>query len=535
MNTNDLASALFPGVADTPADLEAKYPVRENGRIVTRFAPSPTGYLHIGGLLAALVEERIAHQDGGIFYLRIEDTDKKREVADGVSSIVEAFRGFSIAFDEGPLDETNEKGAYGPYVQSRRKDIYQVFIKDMIAKGNAYPCFMTEAELDAVKREQEKIGVKTGCYGSWARHRMLTPDEAAHRVQKGDPYVVRLRSSGSDTRRFVFIDAIRGEIEMPENDFDIVIMKGDGLPTYHFAHAVDDHLMRTTHVIRGEEWLSSVPVHYELFTALGFTPPRYAHISPIMKEDGASRRKLSKRHDPEAAVHFYHEAGYPVASVIEYLMNFIDTGYESWRAAHPLAPAFDFRIDLSRMSASGGLFDMQKLASVSQEVIARMSADDVYQHALLWARRFNAPFADILTSRAGEMKMIFASGRGGPKGRKDIAKWSDILALYDYFIRDAIDLPASMCAELATESSRRLIEFVRERVINAAALDSAFVQTLLKDAQKEIGVKGKALYHPIRYALTARESGLDLDQIMMILGKERVIARFAKAIALNAQ
>ncbi|MEK6795511.1 MAG: glutamate--tRNA ligase [Spirochaetota bacterium] len=513
----------------TPAQYETKYPPRKAG-IITRFAPSPTGYLHIGGLLAALVEERIAHQDGGIFYLRIEDTDKKREVENGVSAIIEAFSGFPIVFDEGPVDETNEKGAYGPYVQSRRKAIYQAYCKELLRQGKAYTCFLSEAELEGMKKDQEKSGVKTGCYGRWARHRDITPDDAKARIERGEPYVFRLRSSGSDIRRIEFTDAIRGRIEMPENDFDIVLLKTDGLPTYHFAHAVDDHLMRTTHVIRGEEWLSSVPVHLELFASLGFNAPVYAHISPIMKEDGTSRRKLSKRHDPEAAVHFYHEAGYPVSSVIEYLMNFIDTGYEEWRAKNPLLPVNDFRIDLSRMSVSGGLFDMQKLASVSQDVISRTTAEDVYESALTWAKRYDSPLADILTQRRELMLSIFASGRGGPKARKDIAKWSDIPSLYDHFITDDLNMPSPMHEVLVSAECRRLLSFIHERVANTATIDSAFVQGILKDAQKEIGVKGKALYHPIRYALTARESGLDLDAIFMILGKERTLSRLKNAL-----
>ena len=339
MDNNKLAELLFKDIKKTPADYEAEYPKRclKEGARVTRFAPSPTGFLHIGGLFAAFVGERTAKKTDGVFYLRIEDTDKKREVLNGVAGIVKGLADFGIEIDEGMLSQNESIGDYGPYMQSKRKDIDWAYCKDLVKRGLAYPCFCSAEELEEIRKKQEQNKQNPGYYGEFAKCRNLSFEEIEEKIKNGTPYVLRLKSPGKEENRIKFCDAIKGEIEMPENVQDIVLLKTDGIPTYHFAHAVDDHLMRTTDVIRGDEWISSAPIHLQLFDILGFEAPNYAHISPIMKEDAETggKRKLSKRKDPEAAVSYYHEAGYPKEAVLEYLLTIANSNFEEWRAENP--------------------------------------------------------------------------------------------------------------------------------------------------------------------------------------------------------
>ena len=325
----------------------------QEGARITRIAPSPTGYLHLGVLFTAMVNRVTAKASGGVFYFRLEDTDKKREVEGGAEDILSGLNAYGVHPDEGFVAPGEIIGDYGPYRQSERAGIYHVYVKSLVAKGLAYPCFCSEEERQAAREKQEQMKVRTGYYGEFARCRSITPEQAIERISLGQPFVVRLRSPGSEERRIVFEDMIKGRIEMPENDEDFVLLKSDGIPTYHFAHAVDDHLMRTTHVIRGDEWISSVPKHIQLFRILGFKPPKYAHVSPIMKEDNGGKRKLSKRKDPEAAVHYYAEQGYPADSVMEYLMTVANSDFEEWRRRDPKATRSEFPFNLKKMSVSG--------------------------------------------------------------------------------------------------------------------------------------------------------------------------------------
>ena len=381
-----LADLLFGSNGLTPEDCELRFPPRglPEGARVTRFSPSPTGYLHIGGLFGALVDFLTARVSGGLTYLRIEDTDKKREVADGVSAIINGFKNFGLEFDEGVTGFDTEKGAYGPYTQSKRVEIYHAVAKRLVQEGKAYPCFCTADELAAIREEQEKSGAAiTGYFGKWAKCRDLSFDEQKRRIEAGEPYVLRFRSEGDENKRIVFDDMIRGKIEMPENIIDEVLLKSDGVPTYHFAHVCDDHFMRTTHVIRGEEWISSVPKHIALFNACGYRVPKYAHTPQVMKidEETGAKRKLSKRKDPEAAVSYFVEQGYPKESVIEYIMTLLNSNFEDWRRANPTEDCWKFPFNLKKMSVSGCLFDMAKLNDVSKNIISHMTADEVFEAA----------------------------------------------------------------------------------------------------------------------------------------------------------
>ena len=371
-----LAEAMFPTIDKTPEEYEALYPPRQlpEGARVTRIAPSPTGYLHIGTLYMAMIDRLTASTPGSVFYVRLEDTDKKREMEGGADDILAGLNHYGLTIDEGFVAPGTERGAYGPYQQSRRAAIYQCYVKELVRQGLAYPCFCTQEQLDEVRQRQEAEKQRTGYYGAYAACRDRSPEEALEEVRAGRPYVVRLRSPGSEERRIKFDDLIRGVIEMPENDQDIVLLKSDGIPTYHFAHAVDDHLMRTTHVIRGDEWIASTPIHLQLFRLLGFKPPKYVHVSPIMKEDNGGRRKISKRKDPEAAVRFFAEEGYPADCVMEYLMTIASSDYEDWRRRNPDAPRSAYPFNLKKMSPSGALFDADKLNDVSKNVIGRMDA-----------------------------------------------------------------------------------------------------------------------------------------------------------------
>ena len=394
MNYEKLAELLFPHITKTTEDYEALYPARalKEGARVTRFAPSPTGYLHIGGLFGALVDVLTAKATEGVSYLRIEDTDKKREIDDGVSAIINGFNAFGIDFDEGVTGFNQEKGAYGPYTQSQRAEIYQTVAKDLVKKGLAYPCFCTAEELSAIREQQEKgDALIWGYFGKWAKCRDLSYEEIEANIKAGKPYVLRFRSDGQEDKRIFFDDIIRGKIEMPENIIDEVLLKSDGIPTYHFAHACDDHFMRTTHVIRGEEWISSVPKHIALFKACGFRVPKYAHTPQVMKidEEDGTKRKLSKRKDPEAAVSYFVEQGFPKESLIEYLLTLLNSNFEDWRKANPTADAFSFPFNLKKMSPSGCLFDLVKLTDVSKNVISVKKAEDIYTELLVWSEEFD--------------------------------------------------------------------------------------------------------------------------------------------------
>lgn len=541
-----LAELLFPDITQTPQQYEERYPARNlpDGARVTRFAPSPTGFLHIGGLFAAMTARLTAKATGGVFFLRIEDTDKKREITDGITEIVKGLSAFGITPDEGITGFDVENGAYGPYQQSKRREIYQCFAKELVRKGLAYPCFCTEADLTALRERQEAQSVNKGYYGKWAACRNLTFEAQRQAVEAGKPYTLRLRSPGDESRRITFDDLVKGKIEMPENTQDIVLLKTDGIPTYHFAHAVDDHLMRTTHVVRGDEWIASVPVHLQLFKCCGFKPVKYAHIAPIMKEENGGKRKLSKRKDPEAAVSYYIEQGYPKESVIEYLLTLANSNFEDWRRANKDAPQSDFPFNLKKMSASGALFDLQKLNDVSKNVISLMTADEVYQAATAWAQQYDEVLYRLLTADEAFAKGIFRIDRGTAKPRKDIAKWSEVRDFVTYFY-DALytpdyTLPDNLTPAAAVEILKAYLDvydhtddkdawFARIKELCAPLGYTPNVKEYKKDPQAFRGHVGD-VSAVIRIAVSSRRNTPDLYAIMQLLGEEKVISRMRAAL-----
>ncbi len=539
----ELADLLFPDVTETPEDLEQRYPTRHlpDGARVVRIAPSPTGYLHLGVLFTATVNFLTAQASKGVFYFRLEDTDKKREVDGGAADILAGLRQYGLTIDEGYEAPGKETGDYGPYRQSDRAPLYHVFAKSLLLQGLAYPCFCTAEDLEAVRAGQEEKKLRTGYYGEYASCRSLTPEQAIEKVRAGLPYVLRLRSPGDESHRVRFDDVIKGTIEMPENDQDIVLLKSDGIPTYHFAHAVDDHLMRTTHVIRGDEWIASVPIHLQLFRVLGVKPPKYAHVSPIMKEDNGGKRKLSKRKDPEAAVHFYAEQGYPADSVQEYLLTIANSDYEEWRRCNADKPRSAFPFNLKKMSVSGALFDLNKLNDVSKNVIAGMDADTVLTAVLAWAREQDAAFYDKLTADPDFARGIFAIDRGGPKPRKDIAHWSEVPAYTAYFFERPTEYPWP--EQLAAEDIRAILaaypavyDPTQEKqtwfdTIKALCPQLGFCPEIKEYKKQPETYKGHAgdVSTVIRVAVTGRRNTPDLCGIMSLLGTDEITARLKAA------
>ena len=548
MDYKDLANLIFPDSKDI-SYYEEKYPRRDlkEGAIVTRFAPSPTGFVHIGGLYQSLIAKKVANQTGGVFFLRIEDTDQKREVENGITDIVNSLKDFGLEPDEGMISETDEKGNYGPYKQSKRKEIYQAYAKYLIEQGKAYPCFCTPEEVEAIRQKQEAAKIRPGYYGVWAKCRHLTVEEMIEKIKNGESYIVRFKSPGREDRKIKHKDVIKGNVEFPENDQDIVIIKADGLPTYHFAHAVDDHLMGTTHVIRGDEWLSSVPLHLQLFHELGFRPPKYAHIAPIMKNDNGNKRKLSKRKDPEAAVSYYEEEGIPEEAVKEYLLNIANSTFENWRRANKDKDISEFELQLNKMSVSGALFDMVKLLDVGKTVISKFTAEKVYEESLKWAKRHDEELEKILEDKEYSLK-VFGIERGNKKPRKDIAKWSDVKENIEYmydelFYSKKQDYPYQVINN--KEEIDKILTLYTEKYYS----DEDDKQTWfdkIKELSGELGyakeVKefkanpDKYTAHVgdvstvLRVALTSRTNTPDMYEIMKILGKERIVGRFKKAM-----
>ena len=547
MNDNEkMAELLLPDIDKTPDYYEELYKPRTlpEGARVTRIAPSPTGYLHLGTLFAALVNRITATSTGGVFYTRIEDTDKKREIVGGIEDIISGLDRFGIKIDEGFVSADKQSGEYGPYKQSERAEIYQTYAKSLIKRGLAYPCFCTAEELDEVRKIQEEQKERTGYHGKWAKHRDITFEEAKALIDEGKPYVVRLKSPGSEENRIVFDDCVKGKIEMPENDEDFVILKSDGIPTYHFAHAVDDHLMHTTHVLRGDEWISSVPKHIQLFKLLGFKPPKYGHISPIMKLDGGAKRKISKRKDPEAAVHFFAEQGYDSESVIEYLMTIAASDFEDWRRANPDKSYKDFKFNLKKMSVSGALFDSDKLNDVSKTVISKLDSGTVYNKLTDWAKEFDPEFYDILTEKPDYTKAMLSIDRDVPKPRKDIAKWNEAKDYFSYFF-DKLYTPDSTLPENIAPADAA--EFLKKyKSVYNLSDDRQQWFDRIKQIAPEIGFasetkqykadpqsyKGHAgdLSTVLRIAVTGRRNTPDLCSIMRVLGYDTCISRIDAAI-----
>ena len=549
-NNEKLAQLLFPDITKTPEDYEKLYPARNlpEGARVTRFAPSPTGYLHMGGFFGALVDILTAKASGGVFYLRIEDTDKKREIEDGVSAIIKGFDYFGVQFTEGVTGFGTEKGEYGPYTQSQRVEIYQTIAKSLVEKGLAYPCFCTADELTALREKQETDGALIkGYFGQYAKCRDLSFEEQERRIKAGESYVLRLRSQGDENKRIAFDDVIKGKIEMPENTIDEVLLKSDGIPTYHFAHACDDHFMRTTHVIRGEEWISSVPKHIELFRACGYKLPKYAHTPQVLKidEETGDKRKLSKRKDPEAAVSYFVQEGFPKESVLEYLLTLINSNFEDWRRANPKEDISKFPFNLKKMSSSGCLFDLVKLNDVSKNVISVMSAKQVYENVAAWAAEFDKEFHAVFTANPEYSTAVLNIDRESPKPRKDIAKWSEVRDFVSYFYNEFYTPDVKFDEKLSKDDVKAILEKYLEVYDPADEKDVWFAK--IKDMCEPLGFTPNVKEYKknpeafkghvgdvsgvIRMAVTSRSNTPDLCAIMQLLGKDEVANRIDNAIS----
>ena len=549
-DTQKIADLLFPEVSAVPQDLEEKYPPRAlpEGARVTRFSPSPTGYLHIGGLFGALADYMTAKATGGVFYLRIEDTDKKREIEDGVSGILEGLRAFGITPDEGVTGFDSETGAYGPYTQSKRVEIYHIVAKDLVRRGLAYPCFCTADELTALREQQEKDGALIrGYFGKYAKCRDLSDEEIEANLRAGKPYVLRFRSDGDENRRVRFDDIVRGKIEFPENIIDEVLLKSDGVPTYHFAHVCDDHFMRTTHVLRGEEWLSSVPKHIALFKACGFRAPKYAHTPLVLKidEQDGTKRKISKRKDPEAAVSYFVDSGYPKEALIEYLMTLLNSNFEDWRRANPEAEIYSFPFNLKKMSVSGALFDLAKLNDISKTVISRMDAQTVFDRTLEWAKTYDAEYAALLENDPQKALGMMALDRGGKKPRKDIAMWSQVRSYFSYMYPALYEKDYTLPENISAADAAAILHDYSEvwspadekdvwfEKIKALCAPHGFTPNVKEYKQNPDAFKGHVgdVSTVIRIAVTGRTNTPDLCTILQLLGEETVHARLADAEA----
>ena len=548
MNYKELADMIFPDAKEI-SYYEEKYPRRNlpEGAEVLRVAPSPTGNVHIGTIDQALIAKKLAKQTGGVFFLRIEDTDQKREIEGGISQIIEALKTFDLEPDEGMTSETEEIGNYGPYKQSERKDIYQAYAKYLLEQGKAYPCFATPEELEEMRAKQEAAKVRTGYYGVWAKYRNLSLDEAAEKIKAGVPYIIRFKSPGREDRKIQHKDIIKGKVDFPENDQDIVIIKADGLPTYHFAHLVDDHLMGTTIVTRGDEWLSSVPLHLQLFQEMGFKAPRYAHTPTLLKNDNGNKRKISKRKDPEAAASYYEEIGVPSLAVKEYLLNIANSTFENWRRQNKELSIDDFEFHLNKMSVSGALFDMVKLADVSKIVISRFTADEVYNESLKWAQKHDSELVEMLLDKDYSLKVLGIE-RGNAKPRKDIAKWSDvkenIIYMYDdKFLNSKQEYPYQVISD--KESINKILELYIEKYYDENDDKQTWFDKI-KDLAGEMGYAREVkefkanpdaykahvgdVSTVLRVALTGRTNTPDMYEIMQVLGKTSVENRLRKAM-----
>ena len=539
MNYKELADLIFPN-AKPIEYYEKMYPERDlpEGAIVTRYAPSPTGHMHIGGLYQALCSKIAATKTKGVFFLRIEDTDQKREIDGAITEIIDSLKEFDIIPDEGMISEDEWKGNYGPYKQSLRKEIYESYAKYMIERGKAYPCFCTSEELEEMRVKQENAKIRPGYYGVWAKCRNLSLDEMAEKIKARVPYIIRFKSDGREDRKIEIHDGIRGKVVFPENDLDIPIIKSDGLPTYHFAHLVDDHLMRTTMVIRGDEWLASVPLHVQLFQEAGFKPPKYCHISPIMKNDNGNKRKLSKRKDPEAAVSYYEEIGVPPEAVKEYLLNIANSSFENWRRQNKDKSIYDFDFQISKMSVSGALFDLTKMLDDSKTIISRFSAEKVYNEGYKWAEKYDTDLKKLLDQKDYALKVIGIE-RGKEKPRKDIAKWSDLKDNIIYMFEEPTEFDfdkingeeakkvISEYMKVYDEKDDKQTWFDKMKDVAEKCGYAREVKEFKANPEKWPGHVGD-VSTVIRVDVTGRRNTPDLYEILQVLGKEEVIKRLSK-------
>lgn len=542
MDYNALAELLFPDVTRTPEDIEAQFPQRElpEGACVTRIGPSPTGFVHLGNLYNAVIGERIAHQSGGVFYLRIEDTDDKREVEGAVETVIGAMDYFGVHFDEGATAE-GDSGSYGPYRQRQRRDIYHVFAKSLTLRGLAYPCFMTAEEIEQIREQQTAVKENPGVYGKYAKCRDLSLDEIKANIASGKEWVLRYRGEENE-EYFSIDDAIRGKLEMPRNIMDFVLLKSDGIPTYHFAHVIDDHLMRSTHVVRGEEWISSLPMHVELFDTFGWKQPVYCHTATLMKTEGTGKRKLSKRKDPELALSYYRQEGISRDAIWEFLLTVLNSNFEEWRIENPDADYHDFPYSLSKMSVSGALVDLDKLRDISKNVICRMPAQEVLSGWLEWCSEYDKDFADLINKYPERTLAALNVGRGGNKPRKDIETWKQACSFMSFYYDETFTVTDEMPEECDEETRKlffaKYLESYDHNDDSAAWFDKvkAITEELgfavkPKDYKKNPELFKGSIVHitnMLRIALTGRANAPDIHEVSHVLGEEITRARLAR-------
>ena len=546
MDYQALAELLFPHVTETPDEVQARFPRRElpEGAVVTRMAPSPTGFVHLGNLVQGMISERMAHQSGGVLFLRVEDTDAKREVPGAVEVLINSLEHYNIKFDEGATID-GDSGLYGPYRQRQRASIYHVFAKKLVSEGKAYPCFCTEEELAAMREAQEANKENFGYYGKYAIWRDRSIEDIKAQIEAGNPWVLRFRSEGSIANQFKFDDLVKGKLTITENDIDNVLLKSDGIPTYHFAHAVDDELMRTTHVVRGDEWLPSLPFHIQLFKALGFRLPKYVHIGPLMKMDGNSKRKLSKRKDPELALTYYKGEGFPVQAMREYLMTVLNSNFEDWRRANPDADIDSFKFSPKKLNPAGSLFDYAKLVDVSKNVISRMDAQTVCALLTEWALEFDPDFGTKLAADPAYATKILAIGRGGKKPRKDLATWKDAKDYMGFFYDEYLEAPVfdeKFDKVVVADALNRFLSkfdiaddantwFNKVKEITDCLGFTTDMKAYKADPSAFKGTVADISTF-IRQAVTGKTNSPDLYTVMQILGYDRTVARI-KAVMEN--
>ena len=537
-----LAKIICSDVTLTISDLEKRYPQRElkEGARVTRFAPSPTGFLHTGSLFASFVASKLAHDTDGIFYIRIEDTDTKREIKGSTETLINQLNTFNVKIDEG----YSFGGEYGPYIQSERSFIYNTVIYDMICKGLAYPCFCSASDLEKTREVQTANKERPGYYGKYARCRDIPAEVAIERIQNGDPYVVRFKSSGNFENHITFIDEIRGELSLSENDLDIVIRKSDGLPTYHFAHACDDHFMHTNHVVRGEEWLPSAPIHVQLFNALGFELPHYAHLPVIMKNDNGNRRKLSKRLDPEASVSYFIEQGYPTDSLLIYLCTIANSNYEEFRLANPEASIADFKLSYNKFSLDGALFDLEKINNISKDVIFKTPIDTLVNNVKEWASKYDEKLLSLINEDEEMFKKIMNFGKDDPQPRKDYYKYAEIYEHINYMYTSEYNSLPTEELPYDQELINKVCNLFKEDLLSGVKPNKDDWFNHQKEIARNIGfaynkkdMKANGFTYMfgeymgiIRVALTKRKNAFDLVDIIETIGMEETIARLTNFI-----
>lgn len=534
----ELAEILFPNITKTREYYEEMYPERnlEENAMVTRFGPSPTGFVHMGSLLVAFANKMYSKESNGTFFLRIEDTDQKRAVENGVEGIYNDLKAFNIIPDESPIIG----GKYGPYIQSQRTEIYQTYVKDLIIKGLAYPCFMSEEEIANIREEQELAKIKIGIYGMYATDRDLSLEEIKEKLNNNCEYVIRLKSPGDSNKQVEIIDCIKGKLKFPEHDMDTVLLKKDGTPTYHLAHAIDDHLMHTTHVIRGDEWVSSLPLHIQLFEILGFKAPKYAHIAPLTKKENGNVRKLSKRKDPEAAVSYYDEAGIPIEAVKLYLATIVNSNFEEWYLNNTDKKIDDFIFTFEKMATGGTLFDLDKLYNISKTYFSRKSGEDVYKETLVWAEKYDKDYFELLKANKDDMIKFLSIEKDGPRPRKDISKYSDVKEEFSYAI-DSIfeqenyskyDGDKTYDVALVLDYVNNYLDLdcaneewfnkVKEFAVNKGYAGSP--KEYKKNPEEYKGHVGD-ICEAIRVIVTGRTKSPDLFSILKILGNENILKR----------